>query len=124
MLQPTLPDFMNTHLNRLLERRAHWVAHAHYQRDAVALHAQQFVVPTLTHMDRLRDAVWWLRQRPWLVAGAVCTVAVLRPRRTWRWLRRGWSLWRLWQRGQAMWAEQRRALSWRLFQTPTIFQDK
>lgn len=96
---------MDKKINHLLERRAYWVAQSHLQRDLVAQQAQQLIVPTLTHVDRVRDVVWWLRQRPWLIGVGVATAVVLRPRRAWRWLHRGWSLWRLWQRMQTVLAQ-------------------
>jgi hypothetical protein len=85
-------------IQRLLERRAYWIAQSELQRDLVAQESQRLVVPTLQQVDKLRDAASWLRQRPWLLGAGLATAVVLRPRRAWRWLRRGWSVWRLWQR--------------------------
>jgi hypothetical protein len=96
---------MQTKLTRLLERRAYWVAQSHHQRDMVIQQAQQSLIPTLARVDRVRDAVWWLRQRPWLVGAGVATAVALRPSRAWRWFRRGWSLWRLWRRLRPMLAQ-------------------
>lgn len=89
---------MDDHIQRLLARRAYWVAQSQMQRDSVAEQAQALIVPTLTQADRLRAALAWVRQRPWLMGVGVTTAVVLRPRRAWRWLRRGWSMWRWWQR--------------------------
>jgi hypothetical protein len=43
------------------------------------------------------EGVRWLRRNPQLVVGAGVALAVVRPKRAWRWGRRafvGWQLWR------------------------------
>ena len=50
--------------------------------------------------DRLREAWRWLARHPAVPAVAVVALAVLRPRRAWRWTQRlwwGWRVWRQWQ---------------------------
>lgn len=45
-------------------------------------------------VDRAYAGVHWLyRQRGWLIGGVVI-VAVLRPRKAWKWVKLGWWLWR------------------------------
>lgn len=59
--------------------------------------------------DRLLSAVSWLRAHPEGLLAAVAVLAVLRPRRVWRWGLRLWSGYRLWRRAQvALWGPGRR----------------
>lgn len=50
--------------------------------------------PALTWADRIQQAWWWLRAHPLVPLSAVVTLAVLRPRRAWRWGMRLWWGWR------------------------------
>jgi hypothetical protein len=58
----------------------------------------QVLVTPLALADKAREGLRWLRQHPqWPLAGLGLLV-LLRPRRAWRWAKRGWWVWRLWQR--------------------------
>jgi len=52
--------------------------------------------------DRLlglvREAVGFAQRHPVAVASFAAALIVMRPRRAWRWLRRGYFLWRGWRR--------------------------
>lgn len=56
----------------------------------------------LSLADRAREGWRWLRAHPEAVAAGALTLAVLRPRRAWRWGMRLWWGWRLWQRAQKL----------------------
>jgi hypothetical protein len=47
--------------------------------------------------DRVLEGVDWLKHHPAAVVAAVATVVVARPRRAWRWAKRGFFVWRGWQ---------------------------
>lgn len=48
--------------------------------------------------DGVRDGARWLmHHRDWLLGG-LAVLAVLRPRRAWRWTARAWWAWRSWRR--------------------------
>ena len=61
-------------------------------RDGQALEAP------LAIADNVRNALHWLWQHPEWPVGGLVVLAVLRPRRAWRWAARAWWAWRLWQR--------------------------
>lgn len=50
--------------------------------------------PALGWADRVHQAWRWLREHPLVPLTAVATVAVMRPRRAWRWGMRLWWGWR------------------------------
>jgi hypothetical protein len=50
--------------------------------------------PPLALADRVREGWRWLRANPAAPVAALVVVAVLRPRRVWRW---GWKLWWGWR---------------------------
>lgn len=58
---------------------------------------QQSVVllPALQVGDKVREGAQWVRANPEVVAAAAVGLAVLRPRRVWRWSLRIWGGWRL-----------------------------
>lgn len=58
--------------------------------------------------DRLRAGTAWLRAHPELVVATAVARLVARPRRAWRWLRRGVVVWQGWNRLRR-WIESRRA---------------
>lgn len=60
----------------------------------------QHVLPLESALDRgdkVLAGVDWLKHHPAAIAIAVTTVVVARPKRAWRWARRGFFLWRGWQ---------------------------
>jgi hypothetical protein len=75
---------------RLLER-------IQYQRRDVVRQLQplrQLAQGGQSLLAQVQGAVALLRQHPWPLAAAALGVLVLRPRRAWRWARRGWFVWR------------------------------
>ncbi len=56
----------------------------------------------LSLADQLQAGWHWLRGHPEAMAAGALTLAVLRPRRAWRWGMRLWWGWRLWQRVQKL----------------------
>jgi len=55
------------------------------------------LAPAFSGADCALEGVRWLRRNPQLVVGAGVALAVVRPKRAWRWGRRafvGWQLWR------------------------------
>lgn len=63
----------------------------------IASDAQILETP-LALADQVRAALRWLRRNPEWPVGTLVFLAVLRPRRAWRWVSRGWWAWRMWQR--------------------------
>jgi uncharacterized protein YjiS (DUF1127 family) len=45
----------------------------------------------------VRAGIEFLRQHPGLIVVAVALLAILKPRRTWRWAQRGFIAWRTWR---------------------------
>jgi hypothetical protein len=58
------------------------------------------LLPALEAGDRVREGVQWLRVHPQIVAATLVGLAVVRPRRVWRWGLRAWAGWRLLQQLQ------------------------
>ena len=61
---------------------------------------KQHVAPleaTLGGADKALAGVVWLKHHPAAVAAAVAVLVVARPKRAWRWGKRGFVLWRGWQ---------------------------
>lgn len=57
------------------------------------------VIPPLCAAgDRVADGWRWLRARPAIPVAVGVALLVSRPRRVWRWLRRGVAAWQAWQR--------------------------
>lgn len=65
------------------------------QRRTLARNTQPIQM-ALSRGDVVLHGVDWLRQRPAALGVAVAAVLVARPRRAWRWARRGFFLWRGW----------------------------
>ena len=85
---------MNAKLIELAERRARLVAKAATQRTELA----QALAPwrgTLAIVEQGILAARYLGRHPGLVVGAVAFAAVLRPKRVFGLLRRGWVVWRM-----------------------------
>ena len=51
----------------------------------------------LARGDVALEGVDWLKHHPAAVVLAVSAIVVLRPRRAWRWAKRGFFVWRGWQ---------------------------
>lgn len=88
---------MNRKLAQLAERRRLLVAQAAAQRavlarDAAPLHAR------LALVDQGLAAFRYVARRPALIVGAALLLAALRPRRTGKWLQRGWLAWQFGRR--------------------------
>ncbi|MCL2523032.1 MAG: YqjK-like family protein [Betaproteobacteria bacterium] len=57
--------------------------------------------------DTLLHGVDWLKQHPAAAGVAVFALVLTRPRRAWRWARRGFFLWRGWRSAQRLLATAR-----------------
>lgn len=51
----------------------------------------------LARGDQVLKGVDWLKHHPVAVGAAVLAVTVARPKRAWRWAKRGFFAWRTWQ---------------------------
>lgn len=58
--------------------------------------------PLFTGADRVAKGIHWIQQRPQVAAAALAALVVLRPRKAWRWGRRGFVLWKTWQKIQTL----------------------
>ncbi len=87
---------MNSRLLELATRHGALKARIDAQRLQLARH----VVPlekALAVGDRALEGVDWLKHHPAVVGAAVAAVVIARPKRAWRWARRGIFVWRGWQ---------------------------
>ena len=84
---------MNMKLIELAERRAMLVARAAIQRSELAQALAPWRRP-LAVVDQGVLAVRYLSRHPGLLLGVAGFAAVLRPKRVFGWLRRGWMVWR------------------------------
>jgi len=87
---------MNSRLLELAIRHGALKARIDAQRLQLARH----VVPlekALAVGDRALEGVDWLKHHPAVVGAAVAAVVIARPKRAWRWARRGIFVWRGWQ---------------------------
>ncbi len=76
-------------------RRGDLRARCARQRDDLAEQSWP-VERLLTGVDRVTAAGSWVRDHPKPVLGFLAGLLVLRPRRAWRWAKRGFFLWRSW----------------------------
>lgn len=84
---------MNSDLIALAEKRGELKARIAMQRDALAQNV--WPVENLLGLgDRAVDGVHWMKRHPGAVGVAVLALVVTRPRRAWRWARRGFVAWR------------------------------
>lgn len=83
-------------LLELAERRGELTAHIAMQRAAIAAHAGP-VARLLGTADRAIEGTHWLKRHPQVVLAFVAGLAVVRPRRAWRWAKRAFFLWRSWK---------------------------
>lgn len=87
---------MNSKLLELATRHGALQARIDEQRRALSRHTQPLQV-IFAKGDAVLDGVGWLKQHPGIVGTAVAVVAVMRPKRAWRWGRRGFLAWQGWQ---------------------------
>ncbi len=83
---------MNRRLAAIEARRARLLERAARERADVAQALQSWAQP-LAFVDRCVGAIRYVVSRPPLVAGAALLLVLLRPRRAFRWVRRGFALW-------------------------------
>jgi hypothetical protein len=83
---------VNLRLAAIQARRARLIERAARERDEVAV-ALQSLAPTLGFIDRCVGVLRYVFARPPLVAGIALVLAVLRPRRTFKWARRAFGVW-------------------------------
>lgn len=79
----------------LKRQRLEWQAQS--QREDMSHHLQIFL-PAFGAADKVRAGAKFLRAHPEWLAGGVVLLAVLRPRKAWRWGRRGAMVWGLWKK--------------------------
>lgn len=85
---------MRHKLQRLAERRAHLVAQAAAQREALAQGIEPWRTP-LALADQGLAAVRYLKRHPTWIIGAGVVLATLRPGNFGKWLRRGLLTWQV-----------------------------
>ncbi|QEL63586.1 hypothetical protein OTERR_01100 [Oryzomicrobium terrae] len=85
---------MNERRLELAMRRGWLQSEIDLQRRRIAAQAQP-LAQTLGKVDGLADRVRRLREHPGLIGAAVAALVILRPRRLWRWGKRGLALWTL-----------------------------
>jgi hypothetical protein len=83
---------VNRRLAAIELRRAHLLERAARERGDVAQALQAWAQP-LAFADRCIESVRFVISRPPLLAGAAFVLALLRPRRAFKWARRGFALW-------------------------------
>ena len=91
---------MNARVLELATRRGVLKARIEAQRASLAEHAQP-LERALERGDAVMRGVNWLKQHPAAVGAAVAAAVVARPKRAWRWARRGLFLWRGWRAARA-----------------------
>ncbi|MEO8417527.1 MAG: YqjK-like family protein [Methylophilaceae bacterium] len=85
---------MHNKLIQLAERREHLIAQAAAQRTALAQSIEPWRMP-LTLVDQGLSALRFIRSHPAWIVGGAALLAVLRPGRAVKWLRRGWLSWQV-----------------------------
>ena len=83
---------MNARLVAIEARRARLLEHAAAQREQLSRAVLQWSRP-IGLIDRGIAAIAVVKSHPALAACAMVALALLRPRGTIRWARRGWALW-------------------------------
>lgn len=86
---------MNERMLELVMRHGMLKARIDEQRRLLAGHLRPLEA-ALARGDQVRDGVDWLKGHPSLVAAALAAFLVVRPKRAWRWARRGLIAWRGW----------------------------
>jgi hypothetical protein len=82
-------------------RRAALQARSARLRNEFSASAQALQAP-LAAADRVRDAVHWCRERPWLLGLAAGAFALVKPGRVLSLGMRVWGGWRLWRQVRSM----------------------
>ena len=85
---------MNEKLIKLAERRGMLIARAAAQRTELTQALAPWRRP-LALGDQGVAALRYFRRRPMLLGGMLAGATILRPRRMFGWLRRGWFAWRM-----------------------------
>jgi hypothetical protein len=85
-----------TRMLEIAERRARYVERARAEREALAqvLAKTDGAASVLAGVRRVLDGI---RQRPLIIVAVVALLVALRPRRSLKWMARGWWLWRLYR---------------------------
>lgn len=86
---------MNPKLLELATRHGALKARIDEQRRALARQAVPLEA-ALAKGDTVLRGVDWLKHHPVAIGVAVAAAVVMRPKRAWRWARRGFFLWRGW----------------------------
>lgn len=87
---------MNPKLLELATRHGALQVRIEMQRRALAQHAAPLEA-ALAYGDTVLDGVDWLKHHPLAVGAAVAVAVVARPKRAWRWAKRGLFLWQGWR---------------------------
>lgn len=90
---------------QLAARRERLLVRSATLREHVAIHSAA-LAPPLAVADMARNTVFWLRCHPLALVSALLAIAVLRPRKAWRWGMRAWSAWQFvnrWRRRLGAW---------------------
>jgi len=87
---------MNERLLQLAARQGLLKARIEAQRLSLAEQTEPLET-ALARGDTVLQGVDWLKYHPVAIAAAVAAVVVARPRKAWRWAKRGFFVWRSWQ---------------------------
>ncbi|MGB4467235.1 MAG: YqjK family protein [Azovibrio sp.] len=87
---------MNPRLLELREQRGVLRARCAAQRQAVALDSAG-LQSLCALADRVQQGAGWVRRHPQVVGGVAALLVLLKPRRFWRWGRRGLIAWQTWR---------------------------
>lgn len=87
---------MNERLLQLAARQGLLKARIEAQRLSLAEQTEPLET-ALARGDAVLQGVDWLKHHPVAIAAAVAAVVVARPRKAWRWAKRGFFVWRSWQ---------------------------
>jgi hypothetical protein len=93
-------------IERIRARRERLLERAQNEREVLAGELAAFA-PVVRVVDGGIAAVEWVRRNPEPVIAVALVVAVLRPRRAFRWALRGFSLWQGYRRVSALLARAR-----------------
>lgn len=87
---------MNEHLLQLAARHGALKTRIAAQRQLLAEQVKP-IETALGVADRGVAGVDWVKRHPGAVGAALAVLAILRPKRAWRWAQRGLVVWRGWQ---------------------------